>query len=141
MTSTRNIPLVIPITTLVGVIESDIQFVEDGRRRPRCWFTLKTKQQDLFFVQAFEEKIELCRTLEQGDPIMAITLPRSFVYNRCGKHHVYFELVNFSPGVAITLNGKKASKLAGLFSFTRSDKKWHQLEFIHINQAVVGQFK
>ncbi len=96
MTSMKNVPLVIPFATLAGIIESDVQFVED-RRRPRCWFTLKTKQQDLFFVQAYEEKMELCRALKQGDVIVAITRLRSFVYHHCGKHHVYFELLSFVP--------------------------------------------
>ncbi len=102
MASIKNVPMVVPLVTLTGVIESNIQFVED-RRRPRCWFTLKTKQQDLFFVQAYEEKMELCRTLKQGDVIMATTQLHSFVYHHCGKHHVYFELLNFVP--ASQLNG------------------------------------
>ncbi len=96
MPSMKKVPLIIPLVTLAGVIESDVQFVED-RRRPRCWFTLKTKQQDLFFVQAYEERIELCRALKKGDVVVATTRLRSFLYHHCGKHHVYFELLSFVP--------------------------------------------
>ncbi len=92
----KKVPLIIPLVTLAGMIESDVKFVED-RRRPRCWFTLKTKQQDLFFVQAYEERIELCRGLNKGDVVVATTRLRSFVYHHCGKHHVYFELLSFVP--------------------------------------------
>ncbi len=97
MVSTKNAPIdTSSIATLTGVIESDIQFVE-GSHRPRCRFTLRTRQDDLFFMQAFGERREICRTVKQGDVIMAITLPRSSVHRGCGKPHIYFELVNFWP--------------------------------------------
>ncbi len=62
-------------------------------------FDWPTKQQDLFFVQVYEEKIDLCRDLNEGDVIVASTRLRSFVYHHCGKHHVYFELLSFFTGL------------------------------------------
>ncbi len=82
-----------PIATLVGVVESDIRFINNNR----CQFTLKSKQNDLFFVQAFDQRVEICRTVKRGDAVIAITLPHSFKHNRCKKHHIYFELMDFLP--------------------------------------------
>ncbi len=78
----------ISTANLTGWIESRVRFSDD-----RCQFTLKNEQDHLFFVQAYEEKIELCRTLRRGDVVTVVTVPRSFKHNQCKKHHIYFELV------------------------------------------------
>ncbi len=82
-----------PIATLVGVIESEIRYINGNR----CQFTLKSKQTALVFVQAFDQRVEICRTIRRGDAVIAITLPHSFIHNRCKKHHIYFELMDFLP--------------------------------------------
>jgi hypothetical protein len=111
------------VVAMLGVVNSEVTFGEAGKGEAR--FSLRDEQ-GVYYLKVFDPAlIALCVGLKQGHLVRVFGRLHSFVWARCGSHHVYVEAEDI---VLIAEDGREESCSPEVL--TAAEEIWDKIEML-----------